>query len=92
MDEQEATFQKEAEEYKREAEMWKDAFQDLQMNNWHIPKPHLSSPVRSMKNAVSHFMKQDIETIYKTYMVIAIVCAVASAMADIYSNTRSMYR
>ena len=92
MENEPVTVEEERDEYEREVKHWKDAYQELRTGYWHIRKPTLSHPLQVAKNLAIDFMSQDIEKIYKTYIVVAIVCTVASALADLYSDFNGGYK
>ena len=74
----------ERDELRRESEMWRKELSHLKSEYWHIKKPVF----RSIGDVSIWFFSQNVEKIYKIYLVVAIFCAIGAALSDIYRNIR----
>lgn len=74
----------ERDECKRECEAWKRELDHLRNGYWHIKKPVFWS----IGDISAWLFGQNIEKIYKIYLVVAIFCAIGATLSDIYRNVR----
>lgn len=76
----------------QEVDVWKNqwkGFQAHKESHWTIdvPKPRLTVG-NSWSNVISWIMSQEPEKLYKTYIVVCIVCMLVSTLMDIYKKAR----
>jgi len=78
-----------------EVEAWRDqwkGYQQAQSQYWtiDIKKPRFAIGDFRLFDLVGKFFSQDIEHLYKLYMVVCMVCIILTATSEIAKNLRSL--
>lgn len=69
---------------------WK-GFQSWKESHWEVsvPKPKLVMG-HSFSTIIAKLMSEDVDKLYRTYIIVCMVCIVASTLVDIYKRIQEL--